>query len=120
MNEADNLEFDSEAVARMRRLGGDDLVRKVSGLFIETGRLRMTDLRGGVAAADLTAVARAVHSIRGSAGNVGALSVLQCATEIEQAALGARADEMPALVARLEVAMAAAEKHFGGDQPVKP
>lgn len=117
MNDAHNMEFDSEAVARVKRLGGDDLVRRVSKLFIETARLRMTDVRGGVAADDLQAVARAVHSIRGSAGNVGALAVLRCATEIEQAALGARAEELPALVARLEVAMAAAEGHFGTDQP---
>lgn len=115
MNDAQNPEFDSEAVARMQRLGGDDLVRKVSKLFIETARLRMTDVRGGLAAADLAAIARAVHSIRGSAGNVGALAVLRCATEIEQAALGARADEIPALVAQLEVAMAAAEGHFSTD-----
>ena len=104
--------FDVDAITRVRRVGGDELLHRLIGLYVETTRQRLGDLQACVGASELPGIARAAHSIRGSAGNLGALSVMQTAAEVESAALAARAPDLPRLVAALEQALAAAEAHF--------
>ena len=104
--------FDVDAITRVRRLGGDELLHRLIALYLENTRQRLGDLRTCVGTTDLPGIARAAHSIRGSAGNLGALAVMRTAAEVESAALAARAPDLPRLVAELEQALAEAEAHF--------
>ena len=113
-------EFDPAAIDRIRRLGGDDLLRRVSVLFVDTGRTRLIELAQFVATSDLTGMARTAHSMRGSAGNLGALELMRVATEVELAATEARTADLPVLVARLQAAMESATTHFGPPGPDSP
>lgn len=84
MNQADeilNLErleeaYDDDRAAIANLLG---LARETESRYIRT-------LREAIARADLHAVARAAHSIKGSASNIGALRVSRIAADIEDRA----------------------------------
>jgi HPt (histidine-containing phosphotransfer) domain-containing protein len=82
-------ELDRQALARLDRLGGSELVRRMLSLFDEYGAARVDDAIAAAKAKDWAAVARAAHALRSSAGNVGATRLLGVATQLEAAA-GAR------------------------------
>jgi HPt (histidine-containing phosphotransfer) domain-containing protein len=82
-------ELDCQALARLDRLGGADLVRRMLALFDEYGAARVDDALAAAKAKDWAEVARAAHALRSSAGNVGASRLLGVATQLEAAA-GAR------------------------------
>jgi HPt (histidine-containing phosphotransfer) domain-containing protein len=81
-----DMSVDDEAVGRIRAIGGDLLVEQMIELFVIDVPARLERLRCAVAAGDRTAVARAAHSIRGSAATLGALAVARLCTELELAA----------------------------------
>jgi HPt (histidine-containing phosphotransfer) domain-containing protein len=91
---------DDEALGRIRAIGGDSLVDQMVELFVVDVPARLERLRCALAADDRTAVARAAHSIRGSAATLGALTVAQLCTSLELAAkapgssLGASVDAL--------------------------
>lgn len=89
--------FDAEAIARIHRLGGDDLVGRMIGIFSENVPKRLAAAAEGLAAGDLQAIEQAVHSIKSSAGNLGAIRFQQLAADIEERAeqgLNARLDTL--------------------------
>ena len=79
---------DRAAVERLRRLGGEKLVRQMLELYLAQGPERIRSLLEGAAAEDAERVERSAHSMKSSAGNVGALR-LQLAAEGLEAAAGA-------------------------------
>ena len=85
-------EFDSEAIKRLNQLGGMNLVRKMFGLFLENVGDRINDAQSGCDSGDLEQVEKAVHSIRSSAGNLGAVGLQRLSEEIENLA-SERTDE---------------------------
>jgi HPt (histidine-containing phosphotransfer) domain-containing protein len=91
--------LDPEAIDRLRRLGGDDLAGKLSALFLDLAPRRLQAAREGVAGDDADAVRRAAHSLKSSAGNVGAFTVLEAADRLEAAAEdGAAAETLRSLL----------------------
>ena len=94
------------ALDRLRRFGGDDLVRELAVIFYETSHQRLADVRAGVAANDRRAVARAAHSLRGSCGQIGAVTAAQLARELERDAGTADASALLALAERVDRACA--------------
>jgi HPt (histidine-containing phosphotransfer) domain-containing protein len=71
-----------EAFGEDDRVGIADLLRRARET--ESGYLRA--LREGIAQADIRAVARAAHSIKGSASNIGANRFSRVAADIEDRA----------------------------------
>ncbi len=91
----DDSDLDPRAIARLRRLGGDRLLREMLRLFLQHAP-------GSIAAAvaahrdgDLRGVEQAVHSLKSSAGNVGARAVQELAGTVEQLAESAQSAEGP-------------------------
>lgn len=84
MGEADR--FDPRAIDRLRRLGGDELVRRMGRLFVSLGEERIAAARAGVTYGDLDTIERAAHSLKSSAGNVGAVALQRHAETVERAA----------------------------------
>lgn len=77
---------DAAAVDRLRRLGGANLVRQMLELYLAQGPERMKSLVEGAAAGDTDRVERSAHTMKSSAGNVGALRLQQTAEALEAAA----------------------------------
>ena len=76
--------FDETALANISRVGGEDLVQRLIALFFENAPTRLNDARVGVRCGDLEAVKRAVHSLKSTAGQLGAVSLQIIAGDIEQ------------------------------------
>ncbi len=110
---------DAEDVLNLERLEeayDDDrpAIASLLGLARETESRYITALREGMARADLRAVARAAHSIKGSASNIGATGVSRIAADIEEQARRDRwegiagfADELDRRYAELTLRIAA-------------
>ena len=76
----------NEALDRLRRFGGDELVREMAVIFYETSHERLADARAGIATGNRAVVARAAHSLKGSCGQIGALSAERLCRDLERAA----------------------------------
>ncbi len=81
--------LDPGALERLRALAdsvarpGEDVLGHLAGLFIEDSSLRLQSLREAWAGGHADAAARAVHTIKGAAGNVGAVRVAAAAVVVE-------------------------------------
>jgi len=84
-------------------VGGDRrLLRELVGVFVEEAPGRLAELRRGAAARDAATVERVAHSLKGSAGLLGAASLGAASAELEERALAKRVDGVADLVARVE------------------
>ena len=87
------------AVVRLRRLGGANLVRQMLELYLAQGPERIRSLLEGADAGKADRVERSAHTLKSSAGNVGALRLQQTAERLEAAAGAGIVD--PVMVERL-------------------
>ena len=87
----------------LRWLGGDQrLLRELVGIFVEDGPKRLEALRAAMTAVDVHQLEQIAHSLKGSAGILGAGELQQVCAELELAAAAKRFDVAPALLARLD------------------
>jgi HPt (histidine-containing phosphotransfer) domain-containing protein len=94
--------IDSNSLDRLFRLGGKTLVDQMFELFQQAASEKVTAVLEGMKAADLDTVERAAHSLKSSAGNLGAIQMLHLCTQIEHLARECKTDELPDLVDQLE------------------
>src|SRR5688572_11152710 len=92
------------ALARLRRQGGEDLVRELLDSFRARTPVRLAEAEAALAAGDHAGAARVFHSLKSSAALIGALAIETEALAAEGAA--ERAD--PAGVRRCMAAIAGA------------
>lgn len=78
--------IDRTALARIDELGGPPLVAQMIALFAEHGGSLATAIAEAARAGDRAGVRRAAHSLRSTAGNLGATRLVQLATDLEQGA----------------------------------
>jgi HPt (histidine-containing phosphotransfer) domain-containing protein len=88
-----------EALARLRRFGGDRLVRDMAVIFVTDMPERIALARAGVSAGDAGRVAYAAHTMKSSSAQFGALALARACEQAEHAARGAH---LGALAARVE------------------
>jgi HPt (histidine-containing phosphotransfer) domain-containing protein len=79
---------DGAAVERLQRLGGAVLLRGMLELFLTQAPERVRALEAAAAAGDAARVEKAAHSLKSSAGNLGALRLQHAAALLELAAGG--------------------------------
>lgn len=91
-----------DALARLRRWGGEPLARSMATLFAEAVAERTGAMRAAVAAGDRGELASAAHSLKASCGQIGAAAAEGLSREIERVAHSADATTLGALVARVE------------------
>lgn len=84
--------LDGVALDRLRSIGGGDLVRRMIELYLDGGPGRIRNVTEGAAAGDISAVERAAHSIKSSAGNLGAIRLQRTAEALEAAAAAGAID----------------------------
>jgi CheY-like chemotaxis protein/HPt (histidine-containing phosphotransfer) domain-containing protein len=98
--------LEEAALDRLRRLGGDEFVGNMIALFLDYAQTKLADAQRASLAGDYAEVAKAVHAIKSSAGNVGANRVQEIAALLEEAASGPQPGELNRLLRELEAAQA--------------
>jgi HPt (histidine-containing phosphotransfer) domain-containing protein len=87
----------------LERLGGDEqLLAQVLEVFLSDAPLQLEALLRAVADADLAAVQRRAHGLKGAAANVGAMALRGAALELEVAADAGDHERIQRLTARIE------------------
>jgi two-component system sensor histidine kinase RpfC len=105
---SEDYRLDPAALKRLRDLGGTSFVREMIGLFLDYAPTKLAEARVAHQAGNLAALAKAVHPLRSSAGNLGAGALQTLASRIEQLAAAGQPDPLPELLGRLETAFAGA------------
>lgn len=96
--------IDPEAIEQLRFLEDDDqphVVAELVALFLEHTPPKLAQLAEAIQTGDLALMKRAAHSLKGSAGNVGARGMQEICGKLEHNPPEAHG-EAPALLALLE------------------
>lgn len=95
--------LDQEAVDNLRAISPDDggeFLRELIGIFLNDTPHRIAELQQALELGDFSTATRAVHSVKGSSSNFGALKLAALAKEIEhQCRVGSFATSSPLLAA---------------------
>ena len=110
----DQPPIDPDAIAGLLELNPGDggaFLREIVGIYIEDTPRRIEDMRKSLAAGDVPAFTRAVHTIKGSSANVGAQVLRGVAERLERTARTDGLGAVAPLIAECEAqfALAAAE-----------
>jgi HPt (histidine-containing phosphotransfer) domain-containing protein len=90
-----------EALAVVERIGGLELIEKVSYLFRSTSDERMEKMHDALAAGDATKIGRLAHALKGSSAQVGAEVLRIVAASLEKEAASLDADALARHVERV-------------------
>ncbi len=96
--------LDPEAIAALQAVGEGDggaFFRELVDIFLADTPQRLAEAETALAAGDFATAGRAVHSIKGSAGNFGASGLSRLAFQAESEAKAERADGMRAVLPAL-------------------
>jgi HPt (histidine-containing phosphotransfer) domain-containing protein len=94
--------LDETVLGRLHRLGGDALVDRMITLFMANVRLRLPAAHAAMRSGTLDDVGRAAHSLKSSAGNVGAIRLQHLAGALEGHASEGHADDASACLAQVD------------------
>jgi CheY-like chemotaxis protein/HPt (histidine-containing phosphotransfer) domain-containing protein len=104
--------LDPDVVGQLRSLaqaGNPELLFKLQASFARDTPQRLRELRSAVAAGDAGAVAFTVHTLKGSAANLGAREVVDSCAAIEDACAAAGLGSLEPMLAGLEQRAALAQ-----------
>lgn len=93
--------LDPAALERLREWGGADLLARMIDLFVELGEDRLSQMEAASREGALEQVERAAHSLKSSAGNLGANRLRAVAAELEAAAIARKPAEVKRLFGRI-------------------
>src|SRR2546422_10344193 len=82
----DDTCIDGEALARLRRIGKEKLLHDMIDLFLQHAPNWISTAPAGQQTGDFESLERAAHSLKSSAGNMGARAVQELARKIEHLA----------------------------------
>ncbi|MDB4906086.1 MAG: hypothetical protein JWO05_870 [Gemmatimonadetes bacterium] len=102
MSMPNETEIDAAAIERLQRFGGGKLLREMIALFIEHAPTRVQAARAGMDAGDADAVRMALHSLKSSAAQLGAMTLQDACARGEELARAGSLTELPAVVAEVE------------------
>ena len=88
-----DLELEPKALALLRRVGGDALLAQLAAAFLGQAGTRLEAARAGVGAGDPAPVERAMHTLKSSSRQLGAMALGDLCAETE--ALAARGELAP-------------------------
>jgi len=91
-----------EAARRLRRFGGERLVKDMSAIFVEDVPVRLAVAREGLGSGDHRAVEYAAHSMKSSCGQFGAAEMQRLCAAAERLAQRGELDNVPPVLDALE------------------
>ena len=101
--------LDRHALERLVRAVGERGTEEVLELYLASAGERMAAVHAGVAGADLSGAARALHDLKSSAALLGAVELERVARELEQHARAAETGPLAARLGELDEAAARAD-----------
>ncbi len=84
---SENVRFDEAAMALLNRVGGETLIGKMTALFSVSAPARLDAVAEAVASEDHVRGAAAAHSLKSSAGQLGAIRLQHICEKLEAALL---------------------------------
>ncbi len=102
---SDTPVVDRAAIERLKEWGGDSLPRKMIDIFLVHGPERMTQIKQGLASGVARTAEAGAHSLKSSAGNVGALRLQGLLEQAERLAEEGKMEDLGALLPELEEAL---------------
>lgn len=102
--------LDPDAIARLHRIGGDNLVERMIEIFLENAPARVQGVVDAAARGDAAGVEQAAHSLKSMAANIGALRLYALSERTELAAAEGEGDfrgNATSIVHELELVRAA-------------
>ena len=99
---------DPNALARLRRFGGDKLLREMIDLYLTSAPERLAAAKSGVASGDLPSAELALHSLKSSSAQLGAARVGKLSEQGELIARTGTLDGIDVLVTEMESELARA------------
>jgi HPt (histidine-containing phosphotransfer) domain-containing protein len=100
--DADLPPTDSSALERLRRFGGSKLLGEMIGLFLQAAPERVQGARAALKRGDTSEVERALHSLKSSAAQLGAMHLQRLSERGERLAKSEKLDELPILMEALD------------------
>lgn len=94
--------LEDAALDRLLRIGGQGFLVEMIELFLEHAPQRLAVARQSYDAGDLTTVYRAAHSLKSTAGNLGARLLQGCAAQVEERAAAGDAEAIAPLLDEME------------------
>lgn len=94
--------IDPEAISRLRDFGGDKLLRGMIDLFVQNAPVKAAAARAALDAGDAPALRSALHGLKSSAGQLGAVSVQRACAAGETLAADGTLGECAAHVELIE------------------
>jgi two-component system, sensor histidine kinase and response regulator len=79
---------DRDALTRLERFGGIRLLDEMIALFLENARARLTAAAVGLDEGDFSAIENAMHSLKSSSAQLGALGLSRLCEQAETIARG--------------------------------
>lgn len=104
--------FETSALEKLMKLGGNKLVRRIITSFLENTPQRIEAAVEGHKAGNLNVLERSVHSIKSSAGQIGAARLRYVAEKIEQLSAEKRGSEIPSLLLELRESFGQVKSYF--------
>ena len=95
---------DDASLERLKRFGGGKLLSEMIALFCSAAPERISAARTGVSAGDAHATEQAMHSLKSSSAQLGALRMQRLCEQAEMLARGGSVDQVGALVHELVLA----------------
>ena len=99
---AEQSATDNAALDRLRRFGGGKLLNEMIGLFVSTAPDRIQAARTGVDTANVAAAEMALHSLKSSSAQLGAMQMQRLSERGELLARAGTLDGVDRIVADLE------------------
>ena len=96
--------LDPNAIKRLEEWGGPSLARKMVRLFLDTSQERVDQVRQGLAVGTLEEAERGAHSLKSSAGNLGATRLQEISATMEDLLARENRSDAQALLGRFEEA----------------
>ena len=89
---------DPEALSRLERFGGPRLLSEMIALYLKSAPERLSAAAAGVAAGDTAAVENALHALKSSSAQLGAVGLSRLCEEGEAIARTGRLESIAELV----------------------
>lgn len=101
---AELQDLNEDVIDKLRTIGGEKFVAEMFDLFLKHVPGKVAAAVAGAAAGNFVEVKAAVHSVKSSAGNIGAEQVLDIARQIEALESSDVEMSLPPLIIELEAA----------------
>src|SRR3954469_23427336 len=93
---------DAASLDRLKRFGGDKLLGEMISLYLSTAPERLDAARGGIETSDARAAELAMHSLKSSSAQLGALRMQRICEQGEALAKKGALPEVAGLLAQLD------------------